>query len=57
MYIEFVVSFDIHYVLDCHCVDSVFVFFLVFYFVIDEMKTVASGLRKYIHMIIENHLP
>jgi len=31
--------------------------FSLFYFIIDEVKTVDSGLWKYIHMIIENHLP
>jgi len=43
--------------LECHCFNSVFMFYSLLHFIIDVLKTVDSGLWMYIHMIITNHLP
>ena len=43
--------------LECNCFGSVFMFYSLFHFIIDVLRTVDSGLCLYIHIIMETHLP
>jgi len=57
VYIDILFLFTFIMYSECHCFNSVLMFFTLFYFIIDVLKSVDSGLWMYIQMIIENHLP